>query len=56
MDTKDFKVFAGSPNIVINRKELIERALEVGVTEAQLEELTDAELDRLVMFKELKDY
>ena len=46
----------GTPNIKLNRDELIVRAKVVGFTENQLEELTTEELNHLVTLKELKDY
>ncbi len=56
MNTHEFKVTAGTTNCIINRHDLEERARIAGVTDNQIEILTDAELDRLVMMKELKDY
>lgn len=50
------QITAGTSNVDINRPALEERAKLVGVTQNQLEELSDQELDRLVTLLELKDY
>lgn len=53
MDTKDFKVTVGNPNIVIDRESLEERARKVGVTENNIELRSDSELNSLVIHLEL---
>lgn len=53
MNTKSYRVKVGSPNIVIDKGALEKRARAIGVTENQIEELSLAELDRLVTMKEL---
>lgn len=53
MNTKSYRVKVGSPNIVIDKGTLEKRARAIGVTENQIEELSLAELDRLVTMKEL---
>lgn len=49
-------VTVGTPNIKLNRENLIERGRNINLTEHQLEELTNEELSRLITLKELKDY
>lgn len=58
MNTKGFKVVVGSnwERVASLRSDLIKRALAVGMLESNIEELTTAELEKIVMFKELKDY
>ncbi len=56
MDTKTYRVKVGTPNLKINRELLEKRALGLGLLPSSIEELTDQELDRLVMLQELKDY
>lgn len=57
MDTKEFKVTVGSnwERVHSLREELVKRALKVGMIESSIEELTDSELERLVISKELKE-
>jgi hypothetical protein len=54
MNTHDFKTTAGTPNIVLNRKELEKRALLANMPELLVEELSDTELEKQVNFRELK--
>lgn len=49
-------VTVGTSNIKINRESLIERGRKIGMSEYQLEELTNEELSHLITLKELKDY
>ena len=54
MDTKTYQTSAGTPNIVLNREDLEKRALLVGMSELLVEELSDTELEKQVIFRELK--
>ena len=58
MNTNEFKVVVGSnwERGASFRSDLIRRAIALGMIESNIEELTDAELEKIVMFKELKDY
>lgn len=54
MDTKTYQTLVGTPNIVLNRKELEKRALLTNMPELLIEELSDTELEKQVNFRELK--
>ncbi len=58
MNTKGFKVVVGSnwERVTSLRQDLIKRAIALGMIESSIEELTNTELEKLVTFKELKDY
>ncbi|CAH9014295.1 hypothetical protein VP424E501_P0188 [Vibrio phage 424E50-1] len=58
MDTKRYRVIVGDnwKRVDSLRSDLIKRAIAVGMIESSIEELTTSELEKLVMFKELKDY
>lgn len=56
MDTSKYRVSVGTRNLNINRLDYERKAFELGMTKDQMVELTDVELQRWVIFKELKDY
>ena len=52
MNTSDYKVTVGNPNVVIDRKSLLEEAKSLGIKELDLQLLKDSELERFVrLFK-----
>lgn len=52
MNTSDYKVKVGNPNVVIDRKSLLEEARSLGIKELDLQLLKDNELERFVrLFK-----
>jgi hypothetical protein len=52
MNTSDYKVKVGNPNVVIDRKSLLEEAKSLGIKELDLQLLKDNELERFVrLFK-----
>jgi len=53
MNTKNYRVSVGSPNIILNRRELELRAQEIGMPEGLIEELNDTELNHQVTLREL---
>ncbi len=58
MNTKEYRVVVGSnwERVTSLRQDLIKRAIALGMIESSIEELTNTELEKLVTFKELKDY
>lgn len=54
MDTKNYRVSVGSPNIMLNRRELELRAQKLGMSESLIEELNDTELNHQVTLRELQ--
>ncbi len=58
MNTKEYQVVVGSnwERVTSLRQDLIKRAIALGMIESSIEELTNTELEKLVTFKELKDY
>lgn len=53
MNTKDYRVSVGSPNTILNRRELELRAEKLGMSESLIEELNDTELNHQVTLREL---
>ena len=53
MNTKNYRVSVGSPNIILNRRELELRAQKLGMPESLIEELNDTELNHQVTLREL---
>ena len=52
MNTSDYKVKVGNPNVVIDRKSLLEEARSLGIKELDLQLVKDNELERFVrLFK-----
>ncbi len=58
MNTKEYQVIVGSnwERVTSLRQDLIKRAIALGMIESSIEELTNTELEKLVTFRELKDY
>ncbi len=53
MKTREYRVSVGNPNIRINRKDYEELAVILGMHPSNIEEFTDSELQRIVVFKQL---
>lgn len=53
MKTREYRVSVGNPNIRINRQDYEELAVILGMHPDNIEEFTDSELQRIVVFKQL---
>ncbi|BAV80841.1 hypothetical protein [Vibrio phage RYC] len=57
MDTSNFKTVVGNLNVILpTRQQLEKQAREIGLTDIEIEEMTDIELDKYLRLSQATDY